>query len=137
MTSLRSIVTVLVAFAWLVGPAAAQTPVTGTWELTAYDSPASVGKASGQLVFADGRFSLVYTMDEASGRTSGRAHAGRYTQKGNALTLEVDWTMEYVGGKGQASRGGGSRRTVTVATAGDALTLTYENGSIQRFRRVH
>lgn len=117
-------------------PAAQGPQLDGSWEMTAYDSKASVGKASGLLTFASGRFSLVYTMEEPGGRTSGRAHAGRFLAAGDQLTLEVDWTMEYVSGKGQAARGGNSRRVVRSSIDGDRLTLTYENGSIQRFRRV-
>ena len=115
---------------------AAQSDIGGSWELTAYESTASVGKASGLLTFASGRFSLVYTMEEPSGRTSGRAHAGRFRISGDTMTLDVDWTMEYVGGKGQAQRGGGGRRSVKIAQDGNTLTLTYENNSVQRFERV-
>jgi hypothetical protein len=115
--------------------AAAQGSLDGSWEMTAYESTASVGKASGLLTFSSGRFSLVYTMDEPGGQTSGRAHAGRFSQSGESVTLDVDWTMEYVKGKGQARRGGG-QRIVRVASSSDALTLTFENGSIQRFKRA-
>jgi hypothetical protein len=94
-----------------------------------------VGKGSGLLTFANGRFSLVYTMDESGGGTSGRAHAGRFSRSGGSITLDVDWTMEYVKGKGQARRGGG-QRTVKIDTTSDSLMLTFENGSIQRFQRV-
>jgi len=118
-----------------IGSAAAQSSLDGSWEMTAYESTASVGKASGLLTFSSGRFSLVYTMDEPGGQTSGRAHAGRFTRSGESITLDVDWTMEYVKGKGQAQRGGG-QRTVRVESSGDSLTMTFENGSIQRFKRV-
>jgi len=119
-----------------VAAPAAQQGLEGSWEMTAYESKASVGTASGLLTFTSGRFSLVYTMEEPNGRTSGRAHAGRFHASGNQLTLEVDWTMEYVSGKGQAQHGGSRRRVVTTSLEGDRLTVTYENGSIQRFRRV-
>jgi hypothetical protein len=119
----------------LAGTASAQSALDGTWEMTSYEGPASVGKGSGLLTFSTGRFSLVYTMDEPDGATSGRAHAGRFSRSGDSIGLDVDWTMEYVKGKGQARRGGG-QRTVKIATANDALTLTFENGSVQRFRRV-
>jgi hypothetical protein len=115
--------------------AAAQSSVDGTWEMTSYEGPASVGKGSGLLTFANGRFSLVYTMDEPGGATSGRAHAGRFSRSGGSITLDVDWTMEYVKGKGQARRGGG-QRTVKIEATSDSLMLTFENGSVQRFQRA-
>jgi hypothetical protein len=117
-------------------PTIAQQLVDGSWEMTAYESTASVGKASGLLTFGSDRFSLVYTMDEPGGQTSGRAHAGRFHRSGDTMTLEVDWTLESVSGKGQAQRGGGVRRTVKTAIDGDQLTLTFDNGAIQRFRRI-
>ena len=116
--------------------ATAQESLDGAWELTAYDSRASVGKASGLLTFASGRFSLIYTMEEPGGRTSGRAHAGRFRRDGEALALDVDWTMQYVDGKGQAQRGGNARRTVRLSRTNDRLTLTYDNGSVQHFQHV-
>ena len=128
---------VLLALVGLLATAAtAQEPLDGAWELTAYDSRASVGKASGLLTFASGRFSLIYTMEEPGGRTSGRAHAGRFRRDGETLALDVDWTMQYVDGKGEAQRGGNSRRTVRLSRANDRLTLTYDNGSVQHFQQV-
>jgi hypothetical protein len=119
----------------MVGTAAAQDPLDGSWELTAYESAVSVGQASGLLTFASGRFSLVYTMEEPGGGTSGRAHAGRFEHRAGALTLHVEWNVEHVSGKGRANRGP-APRTVRTTLAEDRLTLTFENGSIQRFRRV-
>jgi hypothetical protein len=121
----------------LLGAVAArgQEALDGSWELTAYEGAASVGKASGLLTLAAGRFSLVYTMEEPGGRTSGRAHAGRFDLRGGSLSLQVDWNVEYVQGKGQARRGA-SERTVKIVRERDTLTLTFDNGSIQRFRRV-
>jgi hypothetical protein len=130
----HALAAVLVVIA-TIGTAAAQDALDGGWELVAYDSTASVGKASGLLTFAAGRFSLVYTMEEPDGRTSGRAHAGRFEHRAGALTLHVEWNVEHVSGKGRANRGP-APRTVRTTLAGDVLTLTFENGSIQRFRRV-
>ena len=131
----RARLTLLLLLLAVAAPAA-QPSLEGGWELIAYESTASVGEASGLITFTSGRFSLVYTMDEPGGRTSGRAHAGRFTITGDTMTLLVDWTLEYVSGTGQARRGGNSRRSVKTLVDGDRLTLTYENGSIQRFRRV-
>jgi hypothetical protein len=112
-----------------------QGSLDGSWELTAYESAASVGKTSGLLTFAAGRFSLVYTMEEPGGRVSGRAHAGRFEHRAGTLTLHVDWNVEYVSGKGAATHGPAQRKVQTIL-ADDRLTLTFDNGSIQRFRRV-
>jgi hypothetical protein len=38
------------------------------------------------------------------------------------MTVDVDWTMEYVSGKEQAQRGGNTRCTVKTAIDGDRLT---------------
>ena len=123
-------------FVVLVATAAqAQESIDGSWELTAYEGAANVGKASGLLTLEAGRFSLVYTMEEPGGRTSGRAHAGRFQHRADTLTLHVDWNVEYVSGKGGANRGP-AQRNVRTTLAGDQLTLTFDNGSIQRFRRV-
>jgi hypothetical protein len=135
-TPTRVAMAVLAIAALLATRASAQQSIDGAWELKAYDSPASVGKASGLLTLSAGRFSLVYTMEEPGGGTSGRAHAGRFRHEDQTLALDVDWTMDYIKGKGQAHRGGNSRRTVRTALAGDKLTLTYENGSVQQFQRV-
>ncbi len=126
----------LILLLLLADAPAAQRSLDGTWEMTAYESTASVGAASGLLTFASGRFSLIYTMDEPGGHTSGRAHAGRFRLSEDSMTLDVDWTLEYVSGKGEAQRGGNIRRTVKTAMEGDRLTLTFDNGSIQRFQRV-
>ncbi|MCA1586059.1 MAG: hypothetical protein LC791_15250 [Acidobacteria bacterium] len=120
----------------LVEAPAAQRSIDGSWEMTAYESAASVGQASGLLTFASDRFSLVYTMDAPGGQTSGRAHAGKFRLSEDTMTLDVDWTLEYVSGKGQAQRGGNIRRTVKTTMEGDRLTLTFDNGSVQRFHRV-
>ena len=132
----RVVMVLLALVTLLASGATAQDSLDGAWELTAYDGRASVGKASGLLTFASGRFSLVYTMEEPDGRTSGRAHAGRFRRDGETLTLDVDWTMQYVDGKGQAQRGGNARRTIKLSRANDRLTLTYDNGSVQDFQRV-
>jgi hypothetical protein len=117
------------------GVPAAQDALEGAWELTAYEGAANVGKASGLLTLANGRFSLVYTMEEPGGRTSGRAHAGRFEHRADMLTLHVDWNVDYVSGKGGATRNPAQRK-VRTTRAGNQLTLTFDNGSIQRFRRV-
>lgn len=108
--------------------------LAGSWQLESYTGPASHGTASGLLVFADGQFSLVYTMDEGRDRW-GRAHAGRYAVDGDTLRYDVEWDMQYV--KGQASVAGKpSARKTRFAVNGDLLTVTFENGAVQRFRRI-
>jgi hypothetical protein len=108
--------------------------LSGAWTMTGYEGPATHGSASGLLLFTDDHFSLIYTMDE-NGQRWGRAHAGSYTVSGRALTYHVAWSMEYVSGKPSVAMKPADRKT-TFAIARDTLTVTFENGSVQRFRRV-
>lgn len=135
--SLRSVtfgtgIVLVLLFAAAVG---GQDDLGGTWEMTHYEGPAAVGKGSGLLVFSNGRFSLVYTMDEPSGRKSGRAHAGRYQVDGGRLVLDVEWSLEQVSGKGSVAE-----KTFQVAPrltrAGETITLAFEAGGVQTFRRT-
>ena len=133
---MRATVLLAVAIAAITpNPVAAQARLSGTWELTNYESTASVGKASGMLMMDNGRFSLVYTMAEPGGRTSGRAHAGRYTQRGDELILDVTWQVEQVSGKGSATAEM-SRHPTRMTLDLDELTLTFANGGMQRFKRI-
>jgi hypothetical protein len=106
----------------------------GVWRLIEYTGPLSVGPASGLLVFADDHFSLVYTMRPAKAPTSGRAHAGRYRVEGATIRLDLDWSLEYVSGKGDVAPEPFSV-SPALSVEGDLLTLSFEGGGVQRFRR--
>lgn len=126
----------VLSLALVFGPAeAGQDTLTGTWEMLAYDGPAAVGKGTGLLVFSNGRFSLVYTMDGPPGARSGRAHAGRYAISGDRLVLDVDWSLEYVSGKGSVAAEPFQVRP-TLTRGRDTITLTFEGGGVQTFRRI-
>jgi len=128
--------TALVLVVLLLGtPAARQDSLAGSWEMTGYEGPATVGKGSGQLLFAEDRFAMVYTMDEPSGRKSGRAHAGRYRVAGDELIFDVEWSLEQVSGKGSVAEQP-VRAAPRLKRNGDIITLTFENGGIQTFRRA-
>lgn len=107
----------------------------GAWRLERYTGGGSVGPATGQLILAGGRFSLVYTMTGADGTLSGRAHAGSYRVDGDTLALGVEWSMDHVNGKGAVAPRP-STRAPGFRLEGDRLTLTYENGAIQVFERI-
>ena len=108
--------------------------LSGAWMMVKYEGPATHGAATGLLLFADGRFSLTYTMDEG-GQRWGRAHAGTYDVNGDRLTYHVAWSMEYVSGKPSVAAKPTSRET-KFALAGDTLTVTFSNGSVQTFMRA-
>jgi hypothetical protein len=125
------LVVLLVSVAGL--PARADS-LSGAWTMTKYEGPATHGTASGLLIFTDGHFSLVYTMDE-SGQRWGRAHAGTYDIGGNTLTYHVGWSMEYVSGRPSVAAKPADRET-KFTLAGDTLTVTFSNGSVQTFKRA-
>lgn len=117
------------------GAASAQSDPRGAWRLERYTGGGNVGPATGQLMLADGRFSLIYSMSGADGTLSGRAHAGGYTVKDDTLALAVEWSLDHVNGKGGVA-GKPSTRSPRFRLEGDRLTLTYENGAVMVFQRV-
>lgn len=109
--------------------------LSGAWTMVKYEGPATHGTASGQILFADGHFSLTYVMDD-KGQKSGRAHAGTYTVSGDKLTYHVKWTFQYAEGKGSVGEKESDRDT-KFALNGDTLVITFSNGSVQTFKRAH
>jgi hypothetical protein len=129
-------VAAVLVLAVVLGAAAPhQDTLDGTWEMINYEGPAAVGRGSGMLLFADGRFSLVYTMDEPSGRKSGRAHAGRYRVTGSKLALDVEWSLEQVSGKGSVADKP-FQVSPRLTRHADTITLAFEGGGVQTFRRM-
>jgi hypothetical protein len=108
--------------------------LAGAWTMVKYEGPATHGSATGLLLFADGRFSLTYRMDDA-GERWGRAHAGTYEVNGDRLIYHVGWSMEYVAGKSSVAAKPSDRET-KFSLAGDTLTITFSNGSVQTFKRA-
>ena len=110
-------------------------PIAGTWELTSYEDPDNRGRATGLLFLRDGRFAIVYTMNEGTPQPDGRAHAGAYRVEGDRIIYTLDWDLHYVGGKGIVGRKGSVARP-RFRMEPNELVVTYENGSVQRFRRA-
>jgi hypothetical protein len=106
----------------------------GGWRMESYRGRAAVGPAEGLILFADGRFALVYTMKEPGGRLAGRAHGGEYRTENETLTLSVFWSLQLVSGEGSVAEES-SQRKIRIQPAGDRLTLEFDNGSVQQFRR--
>ncbi len=114
--------------------AAAQT-LSGSWRMERYEGGGSTGPSQGLLLLADGHFSLTYTMQEDGRPTAGRAHAGRYEATEDTLTFHVEWNIEHVGGKATVAQRQAERVT-RFTLLGEELTVRFENGAIQQFRRV-
>jgi hypothetical protein len=85
------------------------------------------------VLFQDGHFALVYTMKPECG-LDGRAHAGAFERRGDAVTLAVSWDIHSIAGKATVAEKA-STREARVTVAEDGLTLDLGRGSAQKFRR--
>lgn len=108
--------------------------LAGAWIMVKYEGPATSGKTTGQLLFTDKHFSLIYAMDSGDQRWS-RAHAGTYELKDGTITYHIDFNVQYVDNKGAVSKKPFSR-TATYVLSGNSLTVTFDNGSVQGFERA-
>jgi hypothetical protein len=128
----RQLVVLVVLFVPIAVVAERTDSISGVWTMMKYEGPASHGTTTtGQLICADGHFSLIYRMNEAGQRWA-RAHAGTYDVKGDTLTFHVGWSMEYVSGKPSVAEKA-SDRVANFKRSGDTLTITFSNGSVQTF----
>ena len=107
----------------------------GVWRLTAYQGGGNRGPASGQLIFADGSFSYVYTMNQHAAQEDGRAHAGQYRLDGDSLIFLVQWNLQYVAATGVADHTLAESKSRILLTR-DTLTITFANGAVQTLERV-
>ncbi len=106
----------------------------GAWRLESYSS---LGKEAadpaGIMIFTQGRFGMIYAM--GSVERSARAHAGAYSIQGNEVTFDIPWWVEHVEGKarvvGSEVKAGGR-----YERRGDSLTIHFESGSAQRFKKL-
>jgi hypothetical protein len=114
-------------------PSTARDSLTGAWEMESYESSAKTGPATGMVLFQDGHFALVYTMKPECG-LDGRAHAGAFERRGDAVTLAVSWDIHSIAGKATVAEKA-STREARVTVAEDGLTLDLGRGSAQKFRR--
>ena len=107
----------------------------GAWRLVSFEGGGSMGPASGQMLFVDGHWTLLYVMDEKGHPKAGRGHGGTYQASGDTLTLKVEWSMQNVTGK--ASVTDRVSENVTEATVkGDELIVRYKSGGVMRFKRA-
>ena len=109
--------------------------LAGAWRLVSFEGGGSTGQATGQLLMVDGRWSLTYTMAGAGSVTDGRAHGGGYAAKGETLTLQVEWSMQNVGGKASVATKP-SENVTQFSLQGDQLTIHYKSGGVMQFRRI-
>jgi len=107
----------------------------GAWHLDSYEGGGNVGPTTGQLLIVDGRWTLLYRMEEAEGSTAGRAHGGPYDVSGDTLNFVLEWSMQTVGGRPVVSSEPSLNPTQFIL-AGDQLTLRYRGGGVIRFTRV-
>jgi hypothetical protein len=129
----RLVVGLLVFLTFAAG-AEAQS-LQGAWRLVSFEGGGSMGPATGQMLFVDGHWTLLYTMDEKGQPKAGRAHGGSYQTAGETLTLKVEWSMQHVTGKASATDR--VSENVTQATLkGDELTVRYKSGGVMRFKRA-
>ena len=131
------LVRLFVAVPLFVGlsPAAnAQSSLQGAWRLVSFEGGGSMGTATGQMLFVDNHWTLLYAMDEKGQPRSGRGHGGTYQTSGDTLTLKVEWSMQNVSGK--ASVADRVAENVTQFTLkGDELVVRYKSGGVMRFKR--
>lgn len=114
---------------------AASDELSGAWLMESYEGQAKTGATSGILVFADGKFALVYTMKPGDGSLDGRGHAGSYERQGDALALTLGWSLHVIGGEAMIEEPGGVHET-SVSVTGDSLRLRFADGAVQTFRRA-
>lgn len=121
-------------FALSVAPVANAQSLQGAWRLVSFEGGGAMGPASGQLLFVDNHWTLLYTMDEKGHPKAGRGHGGTFQTSGETLTLKVEWSMQNVTGKASAT----DRVTENVTQftiTGDELTVRYKSGGVMRFKR--
>ncbi len=109
--------------------------LAGAWRLVSFEGGGSTGQAAGHLLMVDGRWSLTYTMVGAASLPDGRAHGGGYAAKGDTLTLQVEWSMQNVGGKASVTNKP-SENVTQFTVEGDQLTIRYKSGGVMQFRRI-
>ena len=132
-TIARMAVSILLAGGWFIGDADAETP-SGAFSLQSYEMQGDEqDDVAGLLIMHDGRFGMIYTM-AIDGARSGRAHAGEYVVRQDRLVFDVKWWVEDVGGEARAVSP--ERVVATIDMNGEELSLTFESGSIQKWRSV-
>jgi hypothetical protein len=137
MTRSAPLVRLTVGFALsllLWNPAEAQS-LQGAWRMVSFEGGGSMGPATGQMLFVDSHWTLLYAMDEKGHPTAGRGHGGTYQTSGDTLTLKVEWSMQNVTGKASVSNRVSENVTQFTIT-GDELVVRYKSGGVMRFKRA-
>lgn len=105
----------------------------GAWNLQSYVfSGEEVPAATGVMIFSGDRFGMIYAMGE--GDRSVRAHAGSFKAEGNKLTYQIPWWVEHVDGTSRVLPDE-TTAGATYQISGDALTIRFDSGSVQQFKR--
>jgi hypothetical protein len=133
MSRVRGVLGLLVLLTF-VSSAHAQS-LQGAWRLVSFEGGGSMGPATGQMLFVDNHWTLLYTMDEKGQPKAGRAHGGTYQTSGQTLTLKVEWSMQNVTGKASATDRV-SENVTQFTLQGDELTVRYKSGGVMRFKRA-
>jgi hypothetical protein len=131
--SVRLILALIVTLT-LATPVRAQS-LQGVWRLVSFEGGGSVGPATGQMLFVDGHWTLLYTMDEKGPAKASRAHGGTYQATGDTLTLKVEWSMQNVSGKASATDRV-SENVTQFTLKEDELIVRYKSGGVMRFKRA-
>ena len=130
---LRLLLSVLAALT--IATTAHAQSLQGAWRLVSFDGGGSMGPATGQMLFVDNHWTLLYTMDEKGHPRAGRAHGGTYQATGDTLTLKVEWSMQNVTGKASATDKV-SENVTQFTLKGDELIVRYKSGGEMRFKRA-
>jgi hypothetical protein len=131
------LVRVLLALLLLLGASAAADAqsLQGAWRLVSFEGGGSMGSTTGQMLFVDGHWTLLYAMDEKGHPTAGRGHGGTYQTSGDTLTLKVEWSMQNVSGKASVTDRV-SENVTQFTVKGDELVVRYKSGGVMRFTRA-
>ena len=130
---LRTICTVFAVVLFAASSSVYADQLEGAWSLEGYEFENNDVPVSGVMIFADGYFSTVFTMDH-EGR-SGRGHGGKYTLEGDEISFAIPWWTEHVAGKPQVMKDE-SHAKARVEVLGDLLVIHFASGSEQKLKRL-
>ena len=130
---LKMIGMLVAVFVLAITPPVQADGLEGAWSLEVYEFQKKDVPVSGIMIFADGHFSLVYKMDFEG--LSGRSHGGKYSLDGDQITYTIPWWVEHVAGKSQVMEDEVEAKG-RVEILGDRLVISFENGSIQRLKKL-
>ena len=113
-------------------------PIEGAWTVLDYaigDSPTAT-PVVGQLLFADGRWSTVYFVDEGPKGLWGSGEGGEYVREGDRLTFTHRLTFQGGAGKELITNPRNSRiEPCRITLDADTMVIRFPSGSRLRCRR--